>query len=288
MGKYKKQAGIYQILNISNRKCYIGHSTGIKNRMASHRNRLRANKHKNKHLQSAWNLEGEDKFKFFIIENLPLGLTKQQYEEIETKWVLHYNSHKSEFGYNSCLPGNFPLKNEDENITSLNRENNIPKKEIYVINIETREIELFTTIKEVKKTKNIPANKLLDRLNYWSGKNTNRKSYKGFIYVRKEEYNPNFDYINFTYRKKLDYSQKKTWKDYKYKKPKKDPKDIIPHSERNLKRIPILAVNIDTGEEIQYSSISEAYPTFKIDKVRKCIYSPYMKYKHRNHYFKII
>lgn len=61
--------GVYKIENLKNGKLYIGSTimTFIK-RLSHHISLLRANKHKNKHLQNAWNKYGEESFKFEIVE----------------------------------------------------------------------------------------------------------------------------------------------------------------------------------------------------------------------------
>ena len=62
--------GIYKIVNLVNGKFYIGSTStlGFQRRWRCHRNQLRINKHRNQHLQYAWNKYGEDNFKFEIIE----------------------------------------------------------------------------------------------------------------------------------------------------------------------------------------------------------------------------
>lgn len=60
-------SGIYQILNIENQKRYIGSSENLSKRLANHKRSLSLNKHKNPHLQQAWNKYGEQSFKFEIL-----------------------------------------------------------------------------------------------------------------------------------------------------------------------------------------------------------------------------
>lgn len=61
-------SGIYCIINIKNSKRYIGSSKNIRQRLWSHRSKLRKNKHDNAHLQSAWNKYGEQNFDYYILE----------------------------------------------------------------------------------------------------------------------------------------------------------------------------------------------------------------------------
>ena len=60
--------GIYQIKNIENGKLYIGSTKNIRKRHIQHFSDLRTNRHHCIYLQRAFNIHGEDKFKFEIIE----------------------------------------------------------------------------------------------------------------------------------------------------------------------------------------------------------------------------
>ena len=61
-------SGVYQIYNTVNGKRYIGSSIHIEQRFKEHLRNLRANKHVNAHLQSAWNKYGEHSFVFEEVE----------------------------------------------------------------------------------------------------------------------------------------------------------------------------------------------------------------------------
>lgn len=62
--------GIYVITCTSTGKIYIGSSHNIKYRFSKHKYMLRRDKHPNKHLQRAWNVYGEDRFSFAILEHV--------------------------------------------------------------------------------------------------------------------------------------------------------------------------------------------------------------------------
>lgn len=285
MGRYRKIAGIYIITNILDNKKYVGSSKNIKKRWDGHKNSLRRNSHRNRHLQSAWNKYGEKNFVFSIIEQMSLDLTKVEYEKVETKWILYFKTHLSEYGYNSCLPGTIPLCNEGENKTQR------PPLPIYVcINIETREIIHMVGREKTSIYTGIPISKITEIASYWRGKGR-RKSLHNWIVVREEDYNTDFDYIGYKKQRKYKYGRKLTQGDYywikkaegrtKYKK-----KEPIPYEERKLKRTPILAVNISTGEETIYPMLKDCCKYFLQNKVRKCINSPFGTHQHRGHYFK--
>jgi group I intron endonuclease len=63
--------GVYFIKNILSDRVYIGSTTmTVLKRMSHHYGRLISNKHKNSHLQNAWNLYGEENFEFLCVENV--------------------------------------------------------------------------------------------------------------------------------------------------------------------------------------------------------------------------
>lgn len=278
---FKKIAGIYAITCIINNKKYIGYSTTIKNRWNTHKNKLNKNIHENTHLQAAWNIYGENMFVHSILEILPQGLTKKEYEIVETKWVLYFNTHKNVYGYNACLPGNIPLRKQDENITT----STTPFKSYVCINTQTKIVNILFGTEEVIKLTNLKMNKIMDLCNYWKGTST-KKSLHSWMIVRKEDYKPDFDYIGF--RKVREKLFTKTWRDYELTRKTKYQKveNPIPREQRNLKRIPIIATNILTKEETLYSMIKDCYKDFLPSKVYKCINNEYGKYSHRGFYFK--
>lgn len=59
-----QKGGIYFIISLKDDKKYVGRSVDIKRRIREHRNSLIAQRHKNKHLQNAWNKYGETNFIF--------------------------------------------------------------------------------------------------------------------------------------------------------------------------------------------------------------------------------
>lgn len=92
-----KKPGIYKITNLVNRKIYIGSAYNLSNRFSVHKYTLKNNKHKNKHLQSAWNLYGEQNFLFEIleiIEDKKLVIEREQY------YLDFYKPHDKNVGYN--------------------------------------------------------------------------------------------------------------------------------------------------------------------------------------------
>lgn len=89
-------SGIYIITNTINGKVYIGQSKDIANRWRKHKYNLRRNIHTNSHLQSAFNIDGEDSFKFDTLEEC----TKELRNDREVYWINYYKATDSNYGYN--------------------------------------------------------------------------------------------------------------------------------------------------------------------------------------------
>ena len=83
--------GIYSITNSGNGKRYIGQSIDIEKRWREHRWHLRANKHKNNHLQNAWNKYGETAFVFEVLEECEFSVINDK----EVFLINHFDSTKN-------------------------------------------------------------------------------------------------------------------------------------------------------------------------------------------------
>lgn len=92
-GSCLEKPGVYIIENLITNKIYIGSSTmKVIKRIYHHINMLRANKHKNKYLQNAFNKYGENSFCVSIIENTEKHNTlerEQYYIDREEKQNLY-------------------------------------------------------------------------------------------------------------------------------------------------------------------------------------------------------
>ena len=95
-----KIIGIYKITNLANGKCYIGQSVDIARRWNDHLNKLKQNKHRNSHLQSAFLMYGAEAFSFEIIEECSVEML----DELERFYIREFNSLDN--GYNQESGGN--------------------------------------------------------------------------------------------------------------------------------------------------------------------------------------
>jgi group I intron endonuclease len=87
-------SGIYQILNTTNGKRYIGSAVNLERRKLEHWSQLRRGVHHNPHLQAAWDKYGEATFTFDIF------LTCEKHELIDYEQLC---IDEETPGYNICL-----------------------------------------------------------------------------------------------------------------------------------------------------------------------------------------
>lgn len=75
------QPGIYKIVNLIDNKVYIGSSINVENRLKVHFRALEKNRHKNRHLQCAFNKFGVECFSWKVMEfcSLETLLEREQF-----------------------------------------------------------------------------------------------------------------------------------------------------------------------------------------------------------------
>lgn len=61
-------SGVYEIRCIVSNKFYVGSAVDLRARRSDHGKALRGNRHRNRHLQNAWNKYGESSFVFSVLE----------------------------------------------------------------------------------------------------------------------------------------------------------------------------------------------------------------------------
>lgn len=88
-------SGIYQIFNTETNKRYIGSSIDVERRLKEHKRNLKSHKHRNQHLQNAW-----DKYEEYLIFEPLEYCEPDQCLRLEQKYIDYYNSANRKFGYN--------------------------------------------------------------------------------------------------------------------------------------------------------------------------------------------
>jgi group I intron endonuclease len=101
---------IYQIKNVVNNKIYVGSTQKEKfsRRKSEHLSELKHNKHKNQHLQNAWNKYGEETFIFEILEEFkfPLTYTKEYiYDYIIAREVFYIQTLNPQYNIAKVING---------------------------------------------------------------------------------------------------------------------------------------------------------------------------------------
>lgn len=91
-------SGVYQICCIPTRKIYVGSAVNIAKRWGEHVRALRRGKHRNCHLQNAWNKYGEGQFEFSVLEYVDVIHLLQA----EQEWIDSTACVDKEIGFNIC------------------------------------------------------------------------------------------------------------------------------------------------------------------------------------------
>lgn len=108
----KKVKGVYKILNLDTNKFYIGSSIDIYGRWKGHLYTLRNKKHRNPYLQRSYEKHGEDKFIFYLIENLTYkkhkGITINEFVRQREQYYLDTLKPYKGNGYNISVNAKVP------------------------------------------------------------------------------------------------------------------------------------------------------------------------------------
>ena len=91
-----KICGVYKIRNKINAKVIIGSSKNIKKRWNAYRSTLNKGVYSNLYLQNSWDKYGASNFEFSILEEC----SEAELLIKEDKWMEHYKSMDSKYGYN--------------------------------------------------------------------------------------------------------------------------------------------------------------------------------------------
>lgn len=101
--QYKGVSGVYAIENTVNGKVYIGQSRNVYGRWLKHRGQLRKGAHDNRHLQRAWDKDGEAAFVFVFLDAADItALTSKEQE-----WMDEFSAVADGYNIQSVAGGSF-------------------------------------------------------------------------------------------------------------------------------------------------------------------------------------
>lgn len=239
----EKRSGIYLIKNKVNSKLYIGKSVNLHRRKYQHLCELKYNKHKNKYLQASVNKYGINNFEFQVIE----FCEKDSLSLREYFWINHYKTYIRSIGYNIELldeNGNSIRSYESINQMRLTLKQNKGKyvrpkgkdnptsKEVYQYDLDGNFIRSFGSCHE--------ASEILGC----------KESFTTISKCARKESGSSFNY------------------QWRYFKKEKIESHSITEKVKKLNKInfskPIIAINLLTGEKLEFSSISEASIFFNL------------------------
>lgn len=107
---------VYEIVNLINNHKYIGSSlNGLEWRKKKHLNELRRNNHHNRHLQSAYNLYGENVFRFNVIEEIE---DKSILAKKEQEWI---DKSKPEYNVMRDIKSHIGIKRSKETCEKISK-----------------------------------------------------------------------------------------------------------------------------------------------------------------------
>jgi len=153
------KSGIYTITNLLDSKIYVGYATNFRKRKGDHISNLRKNKHKNIHLQRAFNRDGESNFKIELLEECEIN----HLPSMENYWCNMLNTHNSKFGYNLLGTGEKGLiqhsKETKQKMSNLKLGHKCSEEHCKNIGLAKKGIPLSEEHKDKLKVKTYEANK---------------------------------------------------------------------------------------------------------------------------------
>lgn len=114
--------GIYKITCLCNNKFYIGSSVELEYRIRTHLRLLRKNKHRNKHLQAAYNKYRENNFTVECIEACPVTTTQNEVVLLEQKYLDNLTPWNNNIGFNMSEKAYCPPSRKGAKLTEEHKQ----------------------------------------------------------------------------------------------------------------------------------------------------------------------
>lgn len=177
--------GIYKITCIVTQKSYIGQSTSIKRRWATHKRELKNNAHYNQKLQRAYNKYGANNFIYEILELCP----QEKLNERECFYIKLFNS--CDNGFNQDYGGS-DIAGEHNPMYGI-KGKDAPRFIDYILQISDQGeiINRFESTIAAANAVQGGTSSIIKCLSFWRGKEyDNRKhfTYKGFQWIYEQDY----------------------------------------------------------------------------------------------------
>jgi len=136
---------LYRILNIIDNKEYAGITNSIARRWKEHKIELKGNRHHNAHLQSAWNLYGEQSFSFEVLGEF---LALESLYKAEVEYIKIHNLTNQSCGYNLDMggAGSFLHTKDAKNRISKSQE-----KAVVSMCLKTGDFKKYDRIQDVER-----------------------------------------------------------------------------------------------------------------------------------------
>lgn len=173
---------IYGILNLVNRKIYIGSTKNFKTRKYSHFYKLKKGHHGNEHLQRAYNKHGKQNFHMFLIEECD---ESERYKK-EVFFISKHNSNLPKNGYNIYEPNGEKFKCSENTIKKIIQNNILRGRSIPIDCYYSKNLTFYKKYDSISicaREFSVSSSIILDILN----QTNNRLSYKGFTFFRHTE-----------------------------------------------------------------------------------------------------
>lgn len=189
-----KNKGIYCIINIINNKKYIGSAVNLHERLTQHFSELSRGIHFNNHLQQSFKKYGKESFFIDVIEEFE----KIDYKALlvlEDYYILKYNCLNPKIGYNKRTNDTFPELSES---SKSKRKEKHDKYKIKVKCFVAKTGEFykdFESISDCAKDLNDQTTNICFALNNLS------RSVKGYVIIKKDDYNPDACYKYIPYKR---------------------------------------------------------------------------------------
>lgn len=177
--------GIYKITCLATNEVYIGQSTAIMRRWATHKRELKKGIHYNKHLQRTYNKYGEENFSYDILEQCP----SDKLNEREKFYIKLYNSFEK--GFNQDIGGS-DISGENNPMFGV-KGKEAPRFIDYILqlNQDGQEIGRFESTIDAAASVQGGTSSIIKCLNFWRGKEYDGRkhfTYKGYQWIYEKDY----------------------------------------------------------------------------------------------------